>query len=300
MTFDDVTLRKYGLPPGFCRDHREWSIPSRRARYWKMVDDSSGGRGDSTFAITTMVSGDYQWYVPLFLDRCRKEVPSAVPMVYVRGSLELGEPWSKMVKAVDDHMPISGLVTAAARFLWSDQELESFDYVLITDADLMLMAEQPSYVDQHVSSMRANETGCYDNYEVADPKEPCLIGIHFVQQKWWDTTRDSRARHSELLKTDVTYKGYDERLLAQIAYESGLPRATRIPQMWNHHGLHLGLYRDMLLRHESRYDPPEAKLGSYMRKLLDDSEFMSLVQDCGKHIPTLCPTFEYFTRLCGC
>jgi len=86
------------LPPDFGPDHPDWNMPSKKNRYflekrYKTLEKKTALLTDEyvpppkppKVCISTTVSGPYQWYVPLFLDRILKEYPEYDPIIILRG-----------------------------------------------------------------------------------------------------------------------------------------------------------------------------------------------------------------------
>lgn len=263
--------------------------PSQRNREFMNIVNSG------KCCITTIVSGDYQWYIPLFLDRIYKEYGEYDVKVFVRGAIDLPKKYCKDVMRFPsalDKCPKNGLFTAAMRFLVCEEELRDYDYVYIADVDAIIMREERMLVDQHMAFLRMNKLWCYNNYLVGATRCP---GTHFVTKEWWDVTRESR--HTELRKLEKKrkiYKDYDEEMLYRIIKESKLSLPPNAPNLWAHHGIHLGSIRDRVNAKEKHYPQPNAFEQLYMKKLLEDDEFMEIVKECSKHIPMLVDIFDKY------
>lgn len=242
----------------------------------------------------TVVSGEYQWYVPLFLDRAIKAYPEYDVVVIVRENLELEvekmiEPLVKQAGVIvlagvnqDDDWkkyPKDGLTTAALRLLKGDELIWNYDYALITDIDVMIMKEKLPIVEQHLRSMEENGTVAYDNILING--DHCS-GVHFVTDEWWTATLEAREnRMVELQQGGQLSKKFDEYMLYGIIRESGLGLPKENTD-WATHGLHLGRWRngDMtktLTNEESLW----------VVELLRDNEFMGMVGKVSGHLPFL-------------
>lgn len=266
--------------------------PSKRNKLFASVKNSG------KCLITTIVSGVYQWYVPMFIDRIKKECPECDVLVYIRGKPDSDFPDIKEVicGALPEY-PGDGYTTAALRFVYDDSRICAYDYVLITDIDMMIMGESISIVDQHMLDLRKNDLRCYSNYASSITATfPRLPGVHFVTKDWWEKTREVRNRYSEYLKENgAGCWYYDEVMLHKIVQESGLKINNRSINMWCHHGVHLGDYRRSIQLKESR-STPDAFSQMYIRKMLGDEEFMKIVAKCSEHIPSLSKTFDMFRQ----
>lgn len=261
-----------------------------------------------TLGIFTIVSGWYQWYLPMFVDRIKKELPNATPLVYVRGEVEIPEPWASMCKRVKELDQYSdcifeGYTTSALRFVYSDTEIESFDYVLITDADMLLMVEDPDIINQHMRHLGKYGLGCYSNYISAwVESRPRCPGVHFVTKRWWEKTASIRSQYSDQLKSFGSPSWeYDEIMLGSIIRKSGLDM-TSDPILWTNHGIHLGDWRRRIIKGTNDFKgwiQPCADQQLYMKKLLADTDFMAIVDLCSPHIfsDTLKDTFKLFREV---
>lgn len=252
-----------------------------------------------SLGIFTIVSGWYQWYVPMFLYMMKKELPAAVPLVYIRGEVTLSKEWADQCKRSEvlEDFPNDGYTTAALRYVFSDSEIQSFDYVHITDSDMMLMAETPDLINQHCRHMGRFGLQCYDNYVSAVvngmPKCP---GVHFVTKEWWDKTDVARKDfRTDLKKEGSNSWDWDEIMLGEIIKRSGLPLCED-PILWAHHGVHLGDWRRRLQKGH-QYPSPEASHQMLIKKMVGDPEFMEIENMCEPHCEELAETFELFRKL---
>jgi hypothetical protein len=262
----------------------------------------AGMNFEGRLAITTIVSGQYQWYLPLWFYCIEKELPSATPIAYIRGYIEpipykIGansklSAGNKILNSTDRFGPYT---TAALRFTYDDEELRQYDYVLITDCDILMQSETPSLINQHVRACYKNELGCYHNYISArTPAGPKVPGVHFVTKQWWDKTKDVRAIYQKrLLTTGAETWDFDELMLYKIIKESGLPEPPKDYCIWAHHGIHLGDYRRRI-NNKMPGPPPHGAQLAQMRRLMADKEFMALVEQCAPYLQNLKETFDMF------
>lgn len=227
-----------------------------------------------SLCIYTIVSGDYKWWVPLFKQRIKMELPDAVIEVRVRNG--------------DDNYPAGGYTTAAMRFLERPQVGAVCDYCLITDVDILMIAETPGLVFQHMRELKKHGLECYSNYYShragQDDKVP---GVHFVTRDWWQATANVRSRYSqELASHDFHPWDWDEIMLGRIIRESGLPNPPHEQFLWAHHGVHLGDWRRSII--DKR---PMPKLNSWQqeaaKRWFSDEEFVELAKECAGHYPMI-------------
>ena len=254
--------------------------------------------------ITTIVSGKYQWYIPLFLDRIRKEYPECVPLVFIRGACEL--PHESQGGCITGEYgigtyreyPEDASTTVCLRFVMNGFALRQFDYTLITDVDILMKREDPPFWEQRLSSMHKHGLECYDNYTVSTNRtygNMRVPGVHFVTEDWWDRTAAARESEAGYLKANKVDYNYDEYMLGNLIIESKLPLPKNIPALWNMHGLHLGSWR----RGEWKHRIPPAHVTNQIVELLRDKEFMQKVEISSRNLPDLKDTFGLFMREWG-
>lgn len=286
ITAEDLV--RAGLPADFGPEHPDWRSPSKRNKLHNIRVYTG------SLCIFTIASGHYQWYLPLWFDRIEKELPQAKPLAYVRGDIELPEPWkSKCLKdPVLDTFPMDGNTTAALRYVYSNRQIESYDYTLITDCDMLLMAEQPDLINQHMRAMARSGLQCYDNYVYTlNGGSPVVPGVHFVTKDWWECTRRVRGlKQQELSQFGSLVKGYDEIMLGRIIKESGLPFSYE-SRLWAHHGLHLGDWR-LRLKHNVLCQQPDAPMRNFINRILSEPGFQGIMDMCSGRLEYLKETFD--------
>lgn len=230
-----------------------------------------------TCCIFTVVTGSYVWYTPMFLFMLRKAYPEYTARILTdsddteiltQTGVEKCMPFGRMVDA--------GYRAACKRFLFSDEILRSFDYVLITDIDIMIIREANSIVDQHMLSLRKNNLECYDNYTANGDRCP---GVHFVTRDWWNRTKTARAEEANAIeRQEIVEYDYDERMLKRIIGYSGLPIPSARANLWAHHGEHLGAWRR---------GNPQVWNTAAVQQMLNDKEFMDIADYCSGKAPEL-------------
>jgi hypothetical protein len=332
--------KKFGLTPDFGPGHEDWTVPSKQAKYKKMMDELTrikptvvekktsfgdqppvspsvdvdvlglppskrnrlfaGIRNEGTCCVAVMVSGVYQWYIPIFHYCLSRAYPEYAMRIYVRGDIDLpAGPWDRvMVCDMARDYPPDGYTTAALRFVHEDDDLRRYDYVHFQDIDMMIMRETPLLVDQHMMHLRVHGLQCYENY-VSSVHElgPRLPGVHFVTKDWWDRTRSAREKYAADLKENGA-KGWfwDEVMLAKIVKESGLPLQDKEIHLWAHHGIHLGDYRRRIQLGE-RQGHIEALHTVFMKEILSNKELLHLFDVAEEHIDTIPATIEAFKNI---
>jgi hypothetical protein len=324
-------LMKNNLPPDFSQRHKLYKFPSYRTRYLRLINslpDAQPGapacqekktddlepidlsaalkpskavapKNKGSFCVTTIVSGNYQWYIPIFLYSLKMAVRDAEARIYVRGPCILPDVWKKTCIELPDEYKREGYNTAALRFCYSDPELEQFDYCLITDIDIMMQFESIHPVDQHMRSLMKNNLECYDNYistNGADGKR--VPGVHFVTKAWWARTAAARDRHRAVLREEeIKEYDYDERMLYRIIHESGLPEPPKLPNLWAHHGVHLGDWRRDVESKRFKKTRMQADNYLWIKTLLSDRAFLSVMKGCSAQLPIIGKIFERFSKL---
>jgi len=270
---------------------KEMLSPAQENRKWSAV------KFEGSLAIMTIVSGDYQWYLPLWFYCIQKELEGAVPIAYVRGALDPALPCKDLVTTNSelDPYPTDGYTTAALRFLHDDHKLRQYDYCLITDCDMLMMKEDPNLVNQHMRACCRYGLGCYHNYVSQWVEgQPRVPGVHFVTRHWWDRTAEARAAWAKDLQIRGAHSWeWDELMLGKIINQSGLTRPPEEPALWAHHGVHLGDYRRRL-ENKTPGRHPHAAHQEFIRRFLADPDFMALVDVCAPHLKLLYETINLF------
>jgi len=235
--------------------------------------------------ITTMVSGVYEWYIPLFIYCGTQAYPEYDFKVFLRGKTELPQSYRQYVmENAYVSYPHNGPTTAAVRFLEGEKELGDYDCCLITDVDILLMREEPELISQHLAHMEHYGLECYCNYQSHEvPDGIRCSGVHFITKDWWEKTREEREKWMFNAKNGrLSEKDSDEYMLGDIIQQSGLPDPPKQQFLWNHHGIHL---RRWWPTNQQRH--PGAQESLHMQKLLDSTDFMDLVDDCSAHLPKI-------------
>ncbi len=319
------------LPPDFSPAHKLYKFPSFQYRYLALLKkttptqkeekqedtliganpierielpvthskNNSKAKHTGSLCVTTIVSGEYQWYVPLFIYCLKLSNHGATPLIYLRGPCELPGVYKALCVEMEVRGPLNGFTTAALRFAHSDARMESFDYTLITDIDILMQPETINLVDQHVYSMKKHGLKCYDNYistnTVNQKKVP---GVHFVTGEWWKATAEARATYRDLLeRTGSPSWEFDELMLYKIISESGLPEPPKLPNLWAHHGVHLGDWRRIIDNKRVSKKRLQADKYMFVQKLVGDRNFRTLVNECGVHLPVIKRIFDQFKKL---
>lgn len=248
------------------------------------------------FCIMTVVDHGFLWYAPLFVRCTRAACPEATVRVYCRkavppDSFDRVQALSggALVKLDDDPYPEGGRVAAAMRFLVDDAELRAFDYVLIQDVDILMYKENTPVVDQHMHHLAKDGTEVYENWVIGwSGDSPRMPGVHFVSKAWWEATDDARRDEVQgLIAEGATQEwGGDEVMLGRIVRAADLPLPPEGgAKLWRHHGVHLGDWRP---QNRKGFIPrPNAWEKMHIAALLKDTEFLTLAEEAGRHIPLI-------------
>ena len=242
----------------------------------------------NTLCISTAVVGKYQWYIPLFVEMIKKNQPEANIKIFLLGENELIEDpelWESVKKyiVVEDikGLDLSGEVVASLRHVTFDKYLNSYDYTLITDVDIMF--DNSSIVSMHRRAMRNDGNKYYDNAVIGT----AMPGVHFVSKEWWSKTVKARA---EVLKklSNGCKKGDDEKYLAEIVSNSDIPSPKTGIKLSSIHGLHLGRYRN-----RNRYSQIITG-GEIAKAILENPKLVNILDVCSIKLPELRDIFNFF------
>jgi hypothetical protein len=163
----------------------------------------------------------------------------------------------------------------------------------------MMQPEPIHLIDQHMRSLMKNGLECYDNYVSTNSMTlKRAPGVHFVTKAWWARTAAARGKYLELLKTTaVTDYDFDEVTLYKIIVESGLPEPPKLPNLWAHHGVHLGDWRRDVESKKLKKNRMQADNYALVQSLMADRAFMAILKECSAGLPVIGKIFERFRRL---
>jgi len=210
--------------------------------------------------IMTMVSEHYQWYIPAYVYALRTWFNEDI-VIYVKGNSDpkiykktncLAETVSNYASGFPDLLS----TISSLRFTHYDNLLAKFDYIMITDADLLL------YVDPfpaHIERIDANNPFAAHHGAWKRPHRPEICdlwegrferitgGMVCVTPEWYKRTLQARFKYVEDLLTgrEGLYRECDEVILGRIVRESGM----NIPGNWFPRdliGIHLGDFKESM------------------------------------------------------
>lgn len=263
---------------------------------------------NGSLAIVTMCDAKYAWFAPLFIrsvEYLKERNPDVTVMVLIRNDKNgAGEDAyykvknyvkcnpsdgsCKSIQLISNDIPDGGYFTAANRFVFPFNLECDAEYTLITDIDIMLMAEPLSIIDQHMMHMGRDGTDCYENWisEERGNTAPRLPGVHFVTREWWGKTSAARElAYEQLCKQKEIEYCYDEYMLGRIVINSGLPLPPRNAKLWRKHGPHIGDLR--LDVNRKRQYMPDVWEFEHIKTLMHDPTFLSIWAEAEKHIDYL-------------
>lgn len=234
--------------------------------------------------ISTFAADWYRSYVPLFLFCLFKAYPDYEAVVFLRKPLgRVEKPGLKIVRDMGkvEFIYIDGFQKLAnraervklfqtARFLVLTPEvvrlLDGYDYIYLTDADILFMPEKLPLHEQHIKHMEVLELP-YSNF-VRNTDPPRLTGLHFGSLDFYRRVSPIVELYADMVKAIGIPDGYgpcpDEALWYRIVQESGIglpPKCNLFEQKtWEivfdpngyknvwfgpHHGVHVGFGRAM-------------------------------------------------------
>jgi len=204
-----------------------------------------------TVCITTVVDGGFQRYTPLFILSLLTAYPDYSVRVFVRDNigaeLATGVELLDSIEGLGDWQIITGELDgypkckrlgAYLRYLLFTREratryFSEFDYVYVTDGDMLITREDPPLHVQHIEHMKVIGLP-YSDIIRHDPQ--VVTGLLFASREFIERVADTvdwydaefRTRGADVL--DAAQRFADERLLYQIIRDSGVglpPRQAR-------------------------------------------------------------------------
>ena len=210
---------------------------------------------NNKLCISTVIDQTYQHYIPLFIYTLKTSYPEYHIKLFTYGSFN--QQVQNALKLIDyDYTIVPDLFRRYVKYKYSPiswrfiippEHYKEYDYVYITDIDMMILPEKISLLNFHLNEM--GETGlCYSNSK-RNAKHwegrRSLTGLHFVSQEWFEKTEKARKKYEELIRVGSLgeQREFDGHLLYLMAKESGLKTPEKRPLVDRHHGIHLGNFR---------------------------------------------------------
>ena len=228
--------------------------------------------------ISTIVSTDYQWFLPLFVTSSKLAYTDAGVKIFVKGDLcqsvkDFLDSKKVVYKSVFDGIKLRKGTCNALRHLISPHEYAGFDYVYPTDVDFIIFPHKIRHVDYYARIMKSCGTpfaaargplrgfgkpkgvGSWDG-----PYTRIAAGCSMYKYpRFYDKTRKAREHFLHLIKTGKcdaydkskrivagSYRSFDEVMLYRMMRMSGL----KTPKWKNHFSNHEksnAVYRDIHL-----------------------------------------------------
>ena len=193
--------------------------------------------------ITTVADGAYQRYIPLWALCVLRAYPDYAVRVFVRDDpgpqlqqgmalLEYAGDFEVITKALRGYRKVRRLGAFLRFLLFTEKRQhywEPFDYVYITDADMLMVRQEPSLHEQHIAHMEAIGLPYSDVMRDGEPR--IVTGLLFASQAFITGVMISATMYDQEFRLwgegvlDTGRRIPDERLLYQIIRDSpiGLP-----------------------------------------------------------------------------
>jgi len=202
--------------------------------------------------ISTVVDENYQYYIPLFVLCLSTNYPEYDIKLFTHGvikpevkkAIQIAGGNCELIPGVFDGWKKHKYSPISWRFLVPPKYYEGYEFVYITDIDMMIIKEKVSLLKFHKFEMV--ESGlCYSN-SLRNAKHwngrKSLTGLHFFGRKWLVKTEKARKHYAEMVKKGVrgAKREYDGNMLYKMAKMSGLKLPGKKSLIKRHHGIHLG------------------------------------------------------------
>jgi len=182
--------------------------------------------------VTTVVDRNYIDYVPFFKWCMAKSYPDYGVVVLIKEN-EFGD------------CIYSGYNTIALRFLTGSKPYAGYDYVYITDIDMMILPEAKPLHKFHLDEMA--KTGLPYSNSLRNHKhwegEHSLTGLHFCSIEWFDLVEKEADVYRQIVRSQQVRREYDGWMLYHMCHDSGIGLPGKYPLVVRHHGIHLGNFR---------------------------------------------------------
>lgn len=198
------------------------------------------------FCVTTVTSGPYQHYLPIFYYTLRKFVPDAIVKTFHRGKLDditlnglhfiqdLGMRINMPIENYAIDFPHNLSTTNCLRFLMSPSYFQE-DYVYITDVDFVYLEHDPSIDKYYVDKLRKWKQPYWARRGFkrilgTDEKAKRIAGGGvLVTPEWFSATAELRKMYLEEVKDGTLGKVRedDERMLWYMCAGSDLKVPTK-------------------------------------------------------------------------
>lgn len=194
--------------------------------------------------LTTVVDKKYADYIPMFNWCAKTAYPEYDVKIFVNDS--------ELLRYENTHLmfcsfPEYRYSAIAWRFAVAPKNYDGYDYVYVTDIDIMLMRENPPLHIFHIEEMKrhglsySNSTRNGRHYM----GKKSLSGLHFMSKEFIKKAKWETYKYNHLLSSGLVghYREYDGVMLYRIAKESGAGISPKSKLAVRHHGIHLGNFR---------------------------------------------------------
>ena len=214
--------------------------------------------------VTVCTADHFQHYIPLYL-YCLRNYGADVH-VFVRGEIDdmtnaaldvIGLYIHCIVEGIFLGYPFDVSTTNCLRFIVDTPVLRGYDYLMITDIDLLLFEDPFPW---HINGL-TDQPFCGHHGPYKFPKRPGISpwvgdmervagGFLLVTKDWWKKTDAARKEYGkQLFEVDTkfgTYRESDEVMLARIIKDSGMsvPESKYFPPSLR--GVHLGDFKSSM------------------------------------------------------
>jgi len=180
---------------------------------------------DNSVCICTVVSGWYSRYINLWLACIKMSYPEYdTEVVYVQDSQKYG--------------------AACIRFIEDFRKYNKARFFYITDADMLIMREEPTLLNFHLAEMK--ESGLpYSNTLRSREGENRFTGLHFCNESYFDLTETARREaRFKLAAGEIGNSATDDEIMLKGIIDSlNKPYPPMRHLVNRHHGIHLGVFR---------------------------------------------------------
>ena len=211
----------------------------------------------SKLCVSIFVSGErYAHYIPFFLFFMQKSYPEYFTLISYRDKLSpqvkesiglLDKSFFKVNENVFNEYPNDVDTSKTIRWVLVPEEYNDFEYIYITDIDILTIREEPSLFDMHYNQMKNN--GLPYSTPMDIPSRGTRLGglFFFNRKEYLDKTLPVMNGYKYLISHDkgVNYfwnkflnKTDNQLALYKIVTESEL--AIPKEHSFTYHGLHLG------------------------------------------------------------
>jgi len=202
-------------------------------------------------AITTLVSADkFQHWLPLYIYVVRKEYPEYYLKTFITGKInplvqkcmnylrDSGVRFDEPIRIFENIKLIESTANSL-RFLVPPNFFKGMDYVIYTDADLLLFRNDPTLLEWHIKRLKKMKTSYAGHHGPWKRKyrpeiskagwkgnfERVSAGFFMTTQQWYKDTKKARKHFIKVAEKGKLggFREFDEVMLGRITKLSGLP-----------------------------------------------------------------------------